>query len=96
MFKQGAGNGFFWLRDTHLILQTQCSLHIKVLLVKLNTLHPEYHILIVFSAKIIIRPTSKKKSHGNRPRERGDHNSLLVILSPKTFPKRGTHTFSEI
>jgi hypothetical protein len=59
MFKQGAGNGFFWLRDTHHTLKTQCSLHIKGLLVKLNTLHPEYHFLIVFSAKII-RPKSKK------------------------------------
>ena len=64
MFKQGAGNGFFWLRDTQQMLQTKCSLHIKVLLVTLNTLHPEYHLLIVFSAKIIIRPTSKKNHMG--------------------------------
>ena len=42
--KEGAGNGLLWLLGMCHILQ-MCSLHVRILLVKLKTLHSAWFIL---------------------------------------------------
>ena len=41
-FKEGTGNGYRFLAFADHIQQTHCSWHMKVLLVKLKTLDPDF------------------------------------------------------
>ena len=50
VFKEGSGNSFLRLANTHHIYQTRCSLDIEVMIVKMKTLHVEF-FYIFFGAK---------------------------------------------
>lgn len=85
IFKENCGSGFLGLTDMHHPQETHCSLHIKVLPVKLKIQYFECVSFRLSSAWLLILAFSfnmphEWKSHGFRCGIWGDHNSLLIVL----------------
>jgi len=53
ILKDDAGNSVLRVADAHHIHLTYCSLHVKILLFKLKTVHTECFLQIIFVAVII-------------------------------------------